>query len=211
MGRLSLIIKINYHIFSMKFHDNLNLNDFIGYHTILYGETNTKKTYYTAKFIQFLLDSKNISPKEISILDFAPKLSIINNLKIGGKIEDFYPQSIICNNISFEGEIIPPRLNANNKKELYQYALFNYEKTHKILNSFYDNPTLFLIINDISIYLHNGNKKFLLESIQKASTFFGNTYYGSSIKRNFTTFFSLKEKRSVNFIIKRIDKSYITS
>lgn len=194
----------------MIFHEDLDFNQFIGYSTILYGETNTKKTYYTAIFVQFLIESKNINPKEISILDFAPELNVIKELKIGGKIEDFYDGSIECNNISFEGEIIPPRLNASNKKELYDYALKNYNKTHEILKNFNENPTSFLIINDISIYLHQGNKKYLLETIKKANTFFGNSYYGSSIKRNFATLFSLKEKRSVRFLLKRVDYAFET-
>jgi len=194
----------------MIFHENLDFNRFIGYSTILYGETNTKKTYYTAKFVQFLIESKNVNPKDITILDFAPKLSIIKDLKIGGKIEDFYDESIECNNISFVGEIIPPRLNANNKKELYENALKNYNKTHETVRNFNENPTSILIINDISIYLHIGNKKYLLETIKKASTFFGNSYYGSSIKRNFATLFSLKEKRSVKFLLKRVDNALIT-
>jgi len=194
----------------MKFHDKLNFDDFIGAHTILYGEANTKKTYYTAKFVQYLTDIKKVNPKEISILDFAPQLSNIRGLKIGGKIEDFFPQSIRCNNILFEGEIIPPRLNANNKKELYRYAQMNFEKTNVILNLFNENPTPFLIINDISIHLHLGDKKCLLESIKKPNTFFGNSYYGSSISRNFAIFFSLKEKRSVKYLLNRVDNAYIT-
>ncbi|TFG12934.1 MAG: hypothetical protein EU535_05670 [Promethearchaeota archaeon] len=195
----------------MIFHEDLDFNPFIGSHTILYGETNTKKTYYTAKFVQFLVESKKIDPKDITILDFAPKLNIIKGLKIGGKIEDFYAQSIKCHNILFEGEIIPPRLNAGNKKELYQFASINYEKTHKCLEKYNEHPTPFLVINDISIYLHQGNKKYLLNSIKRANTFFGNSYYGSSIKRNFALFFSLKEKRSVKYLLKRVDKTYITN
>ncbi|GAG90390.1 unnamed protein product, partial [marine sediment metagenome] len=68
----------------MNFPENLNFNDFIGRHVLLYGEANTKKTYYTSKFIQFLVESKKAFPNDISILDFAPPLSTINNLKIGG-------------------------------------------------------------------------------------------------------------------------------
>ncbi len=194
----------------MKFHDKLSFDDFIGAHTILYGEANTKKTYYTAKFVQYLTDIKNINPKEISILDFAPQLSNIRGLKIGGKIEDFFPQSIRCNNILFEGDIIPPRLNANNKNELYQYAQMNYEKTLEILEIFNEEPTSILIINDVSIYLQLGNKKYILDTIKQVSTFFGNTYYGSSIKRNFAKIFSKNEKRSVKFLIKRVDNAFTT-
>jgi len=193
----------------MKFPEKVNFNDFIGHHTLIYGETDTKKTYYTANLVQFLVEIEKINPKEISILDFAPKLKIINNLKIGGKVQDFYKNSIVCNNILFEGEIVPARLKATNKKDLYDNACKNFKKTSKILTIFNSNPTSILIINDISIYLHLGNKNFLLKTIEKVNTFFGNTYYGESISRNFATLFSLNERRKVEFLIKRIEKSYL--
>jgi len=192
------------------FSESLDFNEFIGHKTILYGETNTKKTYYTALFVQFLLKIKKFNPKDISILDFAPKLFKYYNIKIGGKIDDYYPQSIKCNNITFEGEIIPPRLRASNKKELFENACKNYKKTHEILEIYDENPTSILIINDISIYLHLGSKKILLDAINKSNTFFGNIYYGSSIKRDFASLFSLKEKRVVESLIKKIENSYST-
>lgn len=194
----------------MRYNPSLNFGNYIGQYTFLYGEANTKKTYYTARFIQFLIETKQISPKEISILDFAPPINVIKNIRIGGKIKDFYQNSVICNNIYFEGDIIPPRLNARNKKELYENACKNYKKTFKILKFFNDNPTKILIINDISIYLHIGNKNLLLKAINKSNTFFGNSYYGSSIKSDFATLFSLREKRIVEYFIKKIEYSYFT-
>ncbi len=194
----------------MLFQNNFNFNNCIEHNTLLYGETNTKKTYFTAKFVQFLIESKKFDPKEICLLDFAPPLNTINNVKIGGKIKDFYKYSSKCNNISFKGEIIPPRLNAKNKKELYENACKNYKRTFKILKVFNDAPTSVLIINDISIYLHIGNTKLLLKTIKKANTFFGNSYYGSSLKRNFATLFSSREKRLVEYLIKKVEFSYFT-
>ncbi len=194
----------------MSKEQELNFDDFIGHTTILYGETNTKKTLYTSKFVQFLVESKKVTPKEISILDFAPNLNIIKNVKIGGKIIDFYKKSAICNNICFEGDIIPPRLNAKNRKELYKNACKNYIKTYGTLKKFKDNPTEILIVNDISIYLHIGNKKLLTDSIKKSNTFLGNSYYGTSIKSDFSTHFSLREKRLVEYLIKKMEYSYFT-
>ena len=194
----------------MKFNSSKSYQELIGHQTFLYGETNTKKTYYTAKFVQFLIESKHLDPKEISILEFAPLQSIINNIKIGGKIKDFYKNSIKCNNFSFEGDIIPPRLKAKNIKELYVNACKNFKKTYKILTLFNDNHTSILIINDISIYFHIGNKRLLMESITKSNTFFGNSYYGSSIKSDFTTLFSRREKRLVEYLAGKIEYSYFT-
>jgi len=194
----------------MLFQDNLDFENCIDNYTFLYGETNTKKTFYTAKFIQFLIEIKKVNPKEISILDFAPPKELINNVKIGGKIIDFYEKSNICNNIYFDGEIIPPRLNARNTRELYTIACNNFKKAFKILKIFIENSTKILIINDISIYLHIGNKKLLLKSIRRSNTFFGNSYYGSSIKSDFTNIFSLREKRLVEYLTKKIKYSYYT-
>ncbi|MHA2035296.1 MAG: hypothetical protein ACW98X_02620 [Promethearchaeota archaeon] len=194
----------------MRIREDLDFNDFIGLHSLLYGDTNTNKTNLTSKFVQFLLESKNISPKVISILDFAPKLVKIKNLKIGGKIRDFYKKSIKCRNILLEGEIIPPRLHSRNKVELYQNAFENYKKTSKLLEMFNEAPTPILIINDISIYLHIGGLNLLLKAIKNSSTFFGNSYYGSSIKKDYANLFSRREKKQVENLIKEMEKSYTT-
>ena len=194
----------------MSFQDKLDFNSLRGLHTLIYGDTNTKKTFYTSKFVQFLLESKGVSPKNISILDFAPNLTTVRNLKIGGKIRDFYENSAKCRNISFKGEIIPPRLNSSNKTELYRNACENFKKTSKILNSFIEEPTSILIINDISIYLHMGSLELLLKAINNSTTFFGNSYYGSSIKKDFATLFSRREKRQVENLIKKVEFCYFT-
>lgn len=194
----------------MIYKEENHFNGLIGHSTLLYGETNTKKTFFTSKFVQYLIETKNIVPEEISILDFAPPITYIKDIKIGGKIKDFYERSVICNNIYFEGEIIPPRLNARNVYELFKFSCHNFKKTYSILKKFNDNPTDILIINDISIYLHIGNKKLILDSIKKSHTFFGNSYYGSSIIKYFAPHFNLREKRLVEYLIKKMDYSYST-
>ena len=58
--------------------EEFDYKHFIGKSTLFYGETDTKKTYYTARFIDYLIDFQRNDPEEISILDFAPKLMLIN-------------------------------------------------------------------------------------------------------------------------------------
>ena len=193
----------------MKFDNNKTCNDYLNHHTLLYGETNTKKTFYTAKFVQFLIES-NFNPLDITILDFAPKMVTINDLKIGGRINDFYDKSEACNNLLFTGEIIPPRLYAQDPEELILYTRNNFIKANQILEEYAQNPTTILIINDISIYLHVGKVKHLLKIINKARTFFGNTYYGTSINSNFTNEISLKEKELVESLVEKIEYAYST-
>ena len=68
----------------MRFDISKNFKEYVGHHTLLYGETNTKKTLYTAKFVQFLVES-NFDPLQITILDFGPKMNTIsgNNQMVG--------------------------------------------------------------------------------------------------------------------------------
>ncbi len=194
----------------MKHNLTLDYNKLIGRNTLLYGEANTKKTLITSKFVQFLLESKNMPPQDITILDFAPNLTIFKDLKIGGKVKDFYKQSSKCRYPLIKGEIIPPRLNSRNKKELYTFACDNFRKTYEILKSFIEDPTPLLIINDISIYLQIGSINLILKAISKSNTFFGNSYYGSSIKSDYSSLFSLREKQKVESLIKQVDNSYST-
>jgi len=195
----------------MKFSKKLDLNILVGKKTLIYGETNTGKTFYTAKFIQYLLEIKKINPKDISILDFAPKLANFNNLKIGGRIQDYFENSVKCNNITFKGEIIPPRLKANNKKEIYSNICHNFNKLYEIMEIYNSSPTPVLIINDISLYLHLGGNKYLINTINKSDTFFGNSYYGSSINSKFSKQISIKEKRKVESLIKTVENSFTTT
>ncbi|MHA1669975.1 MAG: hypothetical protein ACTSV5_05280 [Promethearchaeota archaeon] len=191
--------------------DNLNFESCIGHPTLLYGETNTGKTYYTAKFIDFLLENVLFDPKEISILDFAPRFLDINGIKIGGRILDFSKKSVECNYLSLDEEIIPPRLNSNNKQELFQNICHNYKISTQMLESYNKQQTKVLIMNDISIYLHLGDKKVLFQAINNSHTFFGNAYYGTKIKKSFSTLLSLKEKIRVEFLKNHIQNSILTS
>lgn len=185
----------------------LDYANIIGHQCLVYGETNTGKTQFTANFVKYLIESKNINPKEITILEFGPKFKIINNIKIGGRIQDYYFKSLLCINISAEGEIIPPRLNAITKEELFENICHNYKKTSNMLAVYSKDPTPYLIINDISIYLHLGSKYELITVLNKSNTFFGNSYYGKSIKSTISKLLSLIEKKKIEFLIKNIEFS----
>jgi hypothetical protein len=195
----------------MKFNKNSDLSVLVGKKTLIYGEANTGKTFYTAKFVQYLLENKEFDYNEISILDFAPKLTYFKNLKIGGRIQDYYEDCLKCNIINFVGDIIPPRLKAKNKSEMYSNICNNFKKIHETIEKYNNNPTSVLIINDISLFLHLGSNKYLINTINKSNTFFGNTYYGSSISSKFSKLLSVTERKKVEFLIKNIKNSFTTS
>ncbi|MFX1238300.1 MAG: hypothetical protein ACFE8P_11345, partial [Promethearchaeota archaeon] len=132
-----------------------------------------------------------------------------NSNIIGGKIDNFYKTSVDCN-FWFKNYIIPPRLTSNNKKELKNHARHNYNITKNALKQYQNNPTSFLIINDISIFLHLGSVKRFLKLIKKARTFYGNAYYGTSIKSGSFKSFSRKEQQKVRQLIRKIEFSFYT-
>jgi len=189
----------------MKNSKVIDYQDYIGNHTLIYGDINKGKTQYTANFVRFLVES-GFNPKEITILDFSPNLVKIKDLKVGGKLVDYYKKCESCNFIELKGVIIPPRLTARTKKEIKLIAYRNYIKTSEALDEYIKAPTEILIINDISIYLHRGNPKKILYAMKKANTFFGNSYFGTSIKRKYIFFFDYKEKRRVKYLIKKMNR-----
>ncbi|MBN1802649.1 MAG: hypothetical protein JW891_14150 [Candidatus Lokiarchaeota archaeon] len=184
------------------------LQKYIDHHTILYGESNTGKTKRTAMFLQYLIDSK-MDPKTISVLDFAPESRVYERRKIGGKILDYYDISETLG-LFIDVKIIPPRLTARNKKEIRKYALQNCKLTEKALKKYCENPTTILLINDISIYLQKGSLKFILKIIKKSTTFYGNSYYGSSIDNKYSKNFSKIESKKISRLIKNIEFSFFT-
>ena len=191
----------------MNKYKDLDYSTLNGRHTFLYGETNTGKTYFTANFVKYLLESENVNPKSITILEFGPKFKTVNKVKIGGHIQDFYSKSLLCVNIDTKADIIPPRLNARTKAELFDNICYNYKKTSKMLSDFNEKPTPYLIINDISIYLHLGNTGELLKAIYKSNTFLGNSYYGNSLMTRESKLLSLLEKNKIDFLIKNVEFS----
>ncbi|TFF93406.1 MAG: hypothetical protein EU544_05935 [Promethearchaeota archaeon] len=194
----------------MKFSQNINFKELIGLKTILYGDTETGKTQITSNFIQFLVESLNIPLEHISILDFAPQLRYFKDRKIGGRIVDFYPASSKCQYIPISREIIPPRLEASNRADLYQNACHNYKLTQEMINYYSTNPTPFLICNDLSIHMHLGSKREMLDIIHNSKTFLGNAYYGKSIRKDFSRLFSRKEKLRVEYLLERVDRTIFT-
>lgn len=194
----------------MEFIIENSFETFLGHKVLLYGETNTKKTYYTSRFVEFLLEKKKYDPKKITILDFAPELQKIKGLKIGGKISDYYKNSLECNSLTLPGKIIPPRLMGKNRNDLLRFAKQNYNKTSAALQKYNQNPTNILIINDISIHLHIGDPTDILKVLDQSKTFFGNSYYGTSISNDFSRDFSLREKERVEILVTKVNKSYHT-
>jgi len=94
---------------------------------------------------------------------------------------------------------------------MYSNICKNFKKLHETIEKYNNYPTPVLIINDISLFLHLGSSKYLINTIDKSDTFFGNSYYGTSIKSKFSKLLSIIEKKKVEFLIRNIENSFTTT
>lgn len=189
-------------------YTELEYEQLIGEHSLIYGETNSFKTYYCAQFVKYLLDEKQINKKLVAILDFAPPLVKKEGGKIGGKILDYFPGAKECTYIKDERSIIPPRYASQNKEQLLNYSCHNFKITYNALKTYIEKPSPYLIINDVSIHLQVGGLHILIDAIRRSETFLGNCYYGSSITKDYATLFSLREQIKTKKLLKYVKDTY---
>ncbi len=141
---------------------------FFGLRTLIVGDVNTGKTSYTQLL---LLECRR--QKSMVVLDMAPE-----KVKgVGGKMQVPPDPDIHY----FTTQIRPPRLSAANEAEAIQIARENAAAIEKdLLTRAESIPADALIINDVSLYLQQGNLKRLFHVMDKFQTIIMNGYMGQS-------------------------------
>ncbi|MBN1682318.1 hypothetical protein JW865_02045 [Candidatus Bathyarchaeota archaeon] len=179
---------------------NISINEIIGKKTLIIGDVGTGKTRLSKDILEQMIKKY---PYNITVVDFAPEQTIINKLKIGGKlIKSPTPKIRILN---AEG-ILPPRLLAKKPEEVIKYSKNNNKIIEKIFGDFLATSSKVLFINDVSIYLQTGNFNRLWNVIQKSETVVINGYLGDKLNNDYNTGISLREKQMMIKLSKRMDK-----
>jgi len=75
-----------------------------------------------------------------------------------------------------------------------------------LIDEYIRNPTKILIINDLSIYFHAGDLSKILQCLSKAETFLANSYYGKTLKNDFNTGVSYRERDLVKKMMRYMDR-----
>lgn len=150
----------------------INLDEIIGKKVLIVGEVKRGKTRLTAKILDALV--QKFEAKDITVIDMAPTTT----KDIGASLSS-YTNSV--NKVKYlrPSFIRAPRLEGRTKEEVVALAEFNKNCIEPLIDHFLSNPTLVLIINDISIYLHRGDLSKIFQCMDKSSTFIANSYYGS--------------------------------
>lgn len=190
-------IKLNALKFSL-----ISFKDLYNKKTLIIGELGTGKTKLLVKLLTEAIELglKN----EITIIDMAPKVIMLDKKKIGGTLLDYKPEIKNLRYLASEN-IKAPRLLSKNAKELILFAQENKAIIDEFLNDFIKNPSPILFINDISIYFHLGSIEPILKVIELANTFVANGYYGRLLSKDFNTGISKKEMELMELLIEKMD------
>lgn len=208
-----------------------SLDKLTGHRSLLLGEPNTGKTLFTLRFVEFLLRSQLYTPRDISILDFAPPRTPFIRLgavSIGGTFREllqdtslFPPSSMkLLGRVHWVGQeyetntgapipvIQTPRRSATNIRAVLQACCANFTATSPQLQYFITHITPVLVINDIGIYLHAGSLRTLRQAIDASEIALLNAYYGQSLRQDFGANISWREHVVLQLLTYRLDAYY---
>jgi len=162
----------------------LFLDEYWGKKTLILGDVNSGKTQMTLGVLARIIDHKR---DKVAVLDFAPE----KTQEIGGKMKvPSHPRIFY-----YTTTIIPPRLTGRDSDEMEAYSLRNAKAIEGLFSTYLKNPKKVLVINDVSLYLQNGNLGRLLEVLGSSHTAIMNGYYGKALG---DSPFSEREKRQMD-------------
>jgi len=181
------------------------VNEILGRKILIVGDVGTGKTAFTAQILKKLIDFglKN----EITIIDMAPKTLFFSGKRIGGRLDE-YTNLVQKVKYLIPAVVYPPRLASKNSRELLYFAKENLKNIDPLINEYLKIPTKILIINDVSIYFHAGDLDKILQCVNRAETFIANSYYGETLKNDFGTGISRRERNLVEQLMKYMSKIF---
>ena len=185
--------------------EKLSVNEILGRKILIVGDVGTGKTAFTAQILKKLIDFglKN----EITIIDMAPKTLFFSGKRIGGRLDE-YTNLVQKVKYLIPAVVYPPRLASKNSRELLYFAKENLKNIDPLINEYLKIPTKILIINDVSIYFHAGDLDKILQCVNRAETFIANSYYGETLKNDFGTGISRRERNLVEQLMKYMSKIF---
>jgi hypothetical protein len=147
----------------------LSCQEYLNRKTLIVGDVQTGKTKRTLRILRDLLGCGNDA---VAVLDLAPE----KVQGIGGKVPLSFQEKEQV--LYLSPRIIPPRLFGKSKEEIQALAQENCQRIEHALQVLREKVLSCLIINDVSLYLHEGSAEQLLSSVGKISTLLMNGYYG---------------------------------
>lgn len=107
----------------------------------------------------------------VAVLDLAPE----RTSGLGGKLHLPLTQERIA---LFSPLIRPPRLTGRSPEAIGQIAKENFKKIERCLHQMQKQSWSLIVINDVTLYLHQGQAEKLLRQVALAPTIVLNGYFG---------------------------------
>lgn len=170
---------------------SLDVKGLIGKRVLIVGDVGSGKTMLTLNIVERFVEYG--FGGEISILDFAPGSIYFSGRRVGGKLIEFSFNPKTVKNY-FNISIYPPRILGKCRDEVLNYAKLNRINCGNALQSFIDDPTSILIINDISLYYHVGDLGLIIYALRRCKTFVANAYFNGFIEDRFSSGISINER-----------------
>lgn len=167
----------------------MSCQEYLNRKTLIVGDVRSGKTERTLKILRDLM---NCATGPIAILDLAPE----KVQGVGGKI----PLSLKEKKqvFYFSPRIVPPRLTGKTEEEIRELARGNYERIKESLRALKEKDPACLVINDVSLYLHEGSAEKLISYIEIIPTLLMNGYYGRFFG---DSAFSRREREQMEILI----------
>nr|MDO8044028.1 hypothetical protein [Candidatus Baldrarchaeota archaeon] len=183
--------------------EKLSVNEILGRKVLIVGDVGTGKTALTVQIFEKLIDLG--LGNDITIIDMAPKTFFISGKRVGGKLDEY---TDLVKKVKYlaPSVVYAPRLTSKSSQELLHLVKENVKNLDPLIDEYIRNPTKILIINDLSIYFHAGDLSKILQCLSKAETFLANSYYGKTLKNDFNTGVSYRERDLVKKMMRYMDR-----
>ena len=171
--------------------------------TLILGEAGSGKTKLTAEILEEAVTSQY--SKEITVIDMAPPPLAVGGLRIGGRLKEF---TAIVKRVKhlWDPDIKAPRLSSKTPKEVLDAVKENKARIDRMLKEYLEDPSLILIVNDVSIYLQAEPFINLFETVDIAETVVINGYYGQVISGDLGTGVSSVECKGMRLLMRIMDR-----
>jgi len=183
--------------------EKLSVNEILGRKVLIVGDVGTGKTALTVQILEKFVDLG--LENDITIIDMAPKTFFISGKRIGGKLDEY---TNLVKKVKYlaPSVVYAPRLTSKGSQELLYLVKENLKNLDPLIDEYIRKPTKILIVNDLSIYFHAGDLSKILRCLSKAETFLANSYYGKTLKNDFNTGVSRRERDLVKKLMRYMDR-----
>ncbi|MCX5829012.1 MAG: hypothetical protein NTV58_13575 [Deltaproteobacteria bacterium] len=164
----------------MKIDREIRIEDYIETKTLILGDVNTGKTYWTREILTAMC--RHGLGGRMAIIDMAPeipeKIAIERGLPgAGGKLKPPDGQGILY----LDGHFEAPRLSSKTEEEALAKALRNRQNITALFPRMHGQGRDILFVNDISMVLQAGQAEELTPWLDGAATVIANGYWGEKL------------------------------